>query len=125
MRRFLKILVLFVTIALATPAMALDCEHGYHTQHQITLKGMDGKLSYWGLPRERATTCVPGRRNNEVWVLDGFPGEYKSAEDAVQTMRSVQRMLGKFTEEEWLQVVAFVKQALTEGTQGGELFAKN
>lgn len=119
------LIVLIVAIALATPAMALDCEHGYHTQHQLTLKGMDGKLSYWGLPRERAATCVPGRRDHEVWVLDAFPGEYKSAEAAVQTMRNIGNMMGQFTEEQWFQVLAFVRQALTEGTRGGELFAKN
>jgi len=124
MRKILTTIVIMAICAIAPRAMALDCRYDQHVEHQITLKGTDGKISYWGSPRELILVCASGRRDRETWVLDGFPGEYPSAQAAIDKVHAIRTMLGAFDEDQWHKAVAFVKKALTEGTQGGKLFAE-
>ncbi len=85
------LIVLIVAIALATPAMALDCSPAQGVAVELDFQRGSAQQPLPDLPlRVIGEQCVDGE---SVYALKGMPGKFRSKGAALDTFASVQKLL--------------------------------
>ena len=125
MFRFIAAAAFAFMLGSTLPAMALECRSSEHVQHNLTMGGLDGKLSPYATPRNLSDECAPGNSRAETWVIQDFPGEYANVAEAKAKFDLVRNATRGFTKEEWPAALAFVEKTLKEGTANGRLFVES